>query len=149
MNKFNISVNGTSYEVEVGDMAASPVEVLVNGKPYSVEMEGGVPAAAPVRTQAPAPAPVRTSPVPAAAAPAPAMSVEAPSSNVLTSPMPGVIRKVVVKAGDKVTRGQELCTLEAMKMKNIIRSPRDGVITSVEVLADQKVVNGAVIVRFA
>lgn len=149
MNKFNISVNGTSYEVEVGDLAASPVDVMVNGKSYSVALEGGAPVAAPARPTvvAAAPAPVvRSAPVVSAAPAAPA---EAASGNVLTAPMPGVIRKVLVKAGDTVTRGQELCSLEAMKMKNIIRSPRDGVIASVEVLPDQKVVNGAVIVRYA
>jgi biotin carboxyl carrier protein len=149
MNKFNISVNGTSYEVEVGDMAASPVEVMVNGKAYSVALDSGVSAAVPARTPlVAAAAPVALRAAPAAAA-APAAPAEAASGNVLAAPMPGMIRKVVVKVGDKVTRGQELCTLEAMKMKNIIRSPRDGVIASVEVLPDQKVVNGAVIVRYA
>jgi glutaconyl-CoA decarboxylase len=144
MKKFNISVNGTSYEVEVGDLGASPVDVMVNGKSYSVALDSSAPSAAPARpAAAAAPAPARAAPV-VAAAPA-----EAASANVLTAPMPGVIRKIVVKAGDKVTRGQELCSLEAMKMKNILRSPRDGVIASVDVLPDQKVVNGAVIVRYA
>lgn len=148
MKKFNISVNGTSYEVEVGDLGASPVDVMVNGKSYSVALDSSAPSAAPARPAvAAAPAPARAAPVVAAAAPA--APAEAASANVLTAPMPGVIRKIVVKAGDKVTRGQELCSLEAMKMKNILRSPRDGVIASVDVLPDQKVVNGAVIVRYA
>ena len=141
MKKLNLVVNGTSYEVEVGDLTASPVAVKVNGKPYDVSLEG---AAAPAKA---APAPARAA-VPTPAAPAAPM-VGAASGNMLVAPMPGVIHKVGVKPGDRVTRGQEICVLEAMKMKNIIRAPKDGVIASVEVVDDQKAVFGTVIIRYA
>jgi biotin carboxyl carrier protein len=47
--------------------------------------------------------------------------------------IPGTIRKVEVKPGDTVEKGQLLLTLEAMKMKNRILSPIDGKISEVHV----------------
>jgi biotin carboxyl carrier protein len=47
-----------------------------------------------------------------------------------------------------VSAGQEVCTLEAMKMKNAIRSPREGVVAAVEAQVGQKVAHGAVLVTF-
>jgi 3-methylcrotonyl-CoA carboxylase alpha subunit len=44
----------------------------------------------------------------------------------LLSPMPGRVRQVLVAEGDRVTRGQALLVLEAMKMEHAIRSPHDG-----------------------
>jgi len=49
----------------------------------------------------------------------------------LESPMPGVVTRVMVAAGDQVTKGQPLVALEAMKMEHLIRAPRDGRVASV------------------
>lgn len=62
--------------------------------------------------------------------------------------MPGKILTVRVRLGDRVTYGQELCVLEAMKMEQIIRSPRDGVIDSVNVVPGDSVVNGYIMFTF-
>jgi biotin carboxyl carrier protein len=48
-----------------------------------------------------------------------------------------------------VSRGDELCVLEAMKMRNSIRSPRDGEIQDVLVAPAAKVAYGDPLVRFA
>jgi len=47
--------------------------------------------------------------------------------------IPGTIRKIHVKAGDPVKKGELLITLEAMKMKNRILSPLDGTVKTVNV----------------
>ncbi len=52
---------------------------------------------------------------------------------IITSFMPGNIPKVMVKPGQDVKEGDELCILEAMKMKNIILAPADGKIKRVNV----------------
>ena len=44
----------------------------------------------------------------------------------LLSPMPGRVRRTLVASGDRVTRGQVLLVLEAMKMEHSIRAPEDG-----------------------
>ena len=55
------------------------------------------------------------------------------TSNLVLSPMPGTLISYAVLKGDHVEVGQELCTVEAMKMQNVIRSPRSGKIASREV----------------
>ena len=47
--------------------------------------------------------------------------------------IPGTVRKISVKEGEKVKKGDLLLILEAMKMKNRILSPLDGIIKKVNV----------------
>jgi 3-methylcrotonyl-CoA carboxylase alpha subunit len=49
----------------------------------------------------------------------------------LSSPMPGRIVKIFVEVGDKISKGQELLVVEAMKMENKIISPFDGVVKDI------------------
>lgn len=53
------------------------------------------------------------------------------SEGELVSPMPGRVRQVCVRVGDRIARGQVVLVLEAMKMEHAIRSPRDGVVASI------------------
>ncbi len=147
--KFNAVVNGKSYEVEIGDLSTSPISVIVNGNAYSVDMGTSEISAAPV-VSVPAPSVV----VPQAAPqPVPAAPVQPAGAGVsideVRAPMQGVIRDIAVKPGQKVSAGQQLLALEAMKMKNAIRSPREGTIASVDVTEGQKVAYGDVMIKFA
>ena len=65
----------------------------------------------------------------------------------LEAPMPGVVTRVLVAAGDQVTKGQPLLALEAMKMEHLIRAPRDGRIASVAAAAGAMVQGGATLVE--
>jgi len=49
----------------------------------------------------------------------------------LASPMPATVSAVKVKIGDRVSKGDVLVTLEAMKMELPIRAPRDGVVRGI------------------
>lgn len=62
--------------------------------------------------------------------------------------IPGVIREVLVKPGDRVRWGQSLLVLEAMKMQNDITAPRDAVVRLVHVRPGQMVPKGFVMVEF-
>jgi biotin carboxyl carrier protein len=145
MKNVKITVNGNLYEVEITDITASPIEVIVNGNKYNVEVE---PASSPVISE--------VSHGPAISAPAPIkkgpsrLTPTTPSSDSkeIRAPMPGLILDVSVKAGDKVSYGQNLLALEAMKMKNAIRAPRDGVISCVSVTNDQKVAYNDLLITF-
>lgn len=59
------------------------------------------------------------------------------------APMPGILRAVLVKAGDAVKAGQPLVILEAMKMENELRADHAGVVREVKVAAGTAVDGGA------
>lgn len=135
-----VVIDGQTYQVDVEDIHARPVIAVIDGERFEVWPEAD--------TSAPASAPAMTAPeqmVVNAAAPAKPQNAGGSS---LVAPLPGVIVAIAVKPGDKVTKGQELCTLEAMKMKNAICSGRDGVIGSVEVAVGDQVSHGQVLMTY-
>ncbi len=117
MKNYRITVNGTSYDVSVEELA------------------GGT--AAPV---AAAPAPVAVSAP--AAAPAPAAPAGGAGSIKVSSPMPGKILAVKANVGDSVKKGQVILILEAMKMENEVVAPEDGTIASIDVTVGASVESG-------
>ena len=58
------------------------------------------------------------------------------------APIPGLISKILAKAGEAVKKDQSILCLDAMKLENEIRSPRDGVLRSIEVQPGQAVDKG-------
>ncbi len=116
MKKYNVTVNGTVYEVEVeeiGEVASAPAAV-----------------AAEAPKAAPAPAAKPAAPKPAAPKAAPSGAAGAVK---IEAPMPGTVTKVIVKVGDAVKSGDTLLAFEAMKMEQEIKAPKDGVVASVNV----------------
>lgn len=112
MKKFMITVDGTTYEVDVEEIGGS---------------------AAPVRAAAPAPAPA---PAPAAPAAAPKAAVPkaVTGGDPVKAPMPGNILDVKVKVGDQIAAGTVVCILEAMKMENEIPAPKAGKVLAVNIV---------------
>ena len=70
------------------------------------------------------------------------------TSKFLLCPMPGLIVKVNVAAGDEVQEGQALCTVEAMKMENILRAERKGIVKKVNASAGDSLAVDEVIMEF-
>ncbi|CAH8534052.1 unnamed protein product [Dicrocoelium dendriticum] len=66
---------------------------------------------------------------------------------VCTSPMPGIIEHVFVSSGDKVTAGQSLLTLIAMKMEYTVRAKIDGYVDAVAVVPGDSVASSQQLVR--
>ena len=124
MKKFNITVNGNAYEVEIEEVkAAAPV--------------AAAPKAAPAAAAA-APAPK--------AAPAAAAAAPTAGDNTVTAPMPGKIVKLVASVGQAVNAGDVLLILEAMKMQNEITAPAAGTVKSFAVNAGDSVKPGQTMV---
>ncbi len=69
------------------------------------------------------------------------------SSGTILSPMPGRINAVDVAAGDTVTKGQKLVTLEAMKMEHSLTAPFDGTVAELNAETGGQVSEGTVLVR--
>ncbi|WP_323783375.1 acetyl/propionyl/methylcrotonyl-CoA carboxylase subunit alpha [Leisingera sp.] len=70
------------------------------------------------------------------------------TSKMLLCPMPGLIVKVDVEAGQEVQEGQALCTIEAMKMENILRAEKKGVVTKINAGAGDSLAVDDVIMEF-
>jgi 3-methylcrotonyl-CoA carboxylase alpha subunit len=64
------------------------------------------------------------------------------------SPLPGKIIDLRVKAGDKVSKGQPLLVLEAMKMEHTLAAPADGTVKTVRYAVGEQVTEGAELVEF-
>ena len=132
LTTFRVKVGEQWYTVEVGDLTRSPVEVIVEGESFFVDLETlPLPPQPPPRprrgrTRSPANAP----PPPTATGAAPRQS---PSDNILRSPMPGRVMSITVRPGQRVAAGEEVCVVEAMKMEQSIRAPRAGVIKAIHV----------------
>ncbi|MDO6415636.1 acetyl/propionyl/methylcrotonyl-CoA carboxylase subunit alpha [Sphingomonas sp. BIUV-7] len=69
-------------------------------------------------------------------------------SRFLLCPMPGLVTRIDVKAGDRVEAGQPLAVVEAMKMENILRAEKAGTVKSVEAIAGESLAVDAVILEF-
>ena len=69
------------------------------------------------------------------------MPIKAPpdKSELLLSPMPGLLVSLAVEAGSTVKAGQQLAVIEAMKMENALRAEHDGVVKKVLVKTDTTV----------
>ena len=65
----------------------------------------------------------------------------------LTAPMPGKVLSFAVQAGDKVSRGQALAVMEAMKMEHTIAAPADGVVAEILYASGDQVQEGAELLR--
>ena len=65
----------------------------------------------------------------------------------ILSPMPGKIIAVEVAAGDTVTKGQKLLTLEAMKMEHTLTAPFDGVVAELNAIPGAQVQVEALLAR--
>lgn len=119
MMKYNVTVNGKKFEVEVEKV---------------IESRDG--------TKSPSKHVAEASVNP------PKKYWEAPSSEVnsdeekVLSPMPGTITSISITEGEKVEKGQVLCILEAMKMENEIMAPRDAVVSKILVASGKPVKTG-------
>jgi 3-methylcrotonyl-CoA carboxylase alpha subunit len=69
------------------------------------------------------------------------------ASGTLIAPMPGKVTAVEVAAGDRVTKGQRLLTLEAMKMEHALVAPFDGIVAELSAAVGAQVQVDAVLAR--
>jgi biotin carboxyl carrier protein len=126
------------------------LRVTVDGKVYEVTVEmldesneaGALPAVAPVAF------PVASAAVVAPTIP-PASARPAAVAGAIKSPLAGKVASVDVKPGQEVNEGQQVMTLEAMKMNTYIYAPKMGRISTVQVKPGDAVEEGAVLMVIA
>jgi glutaconyl-CoA decarboxylase len=164
MRRYGVEVDGQRHVIDVLEVSSKEFRVTVGDRHFDVTLsaaedlpeavispdmaeasEGTDPlSAAPFR-----PAALETLPSLVPAAPPPiAPSPLRPVRGTISAPMPGTIVAVDANPGDRVSAGQVLLKLEAMKMVNAIKSPRDGAIAAIPVQVGQGVTYGQVLVAF-
>jgi len=129
LRKFNITIDGKKYLVEMEEIGGTPQSYA----PPAVSPAATAVKEAPAAEPTPAPAP----------APAPA------GGDAMTAPMPGTVLKLLVNAGDTVTENQPLLILEAMKMENEIVAPHAGKVSHIHVTSGQAVNPGDALVTIS
>lgn len=110
IKKYNITVNGNTYEVEVEELGSQASVQRPQVATQQVQPQAA-PKAQPKQTQ----------------------NEPSAGGGTISAPMPGTINDVRVKVGDSVKKGQVLLILEAMKMENEIMASSDGTVKSVDV----------------
>ena len=126
MTTIRVRVGDQWYTVEVSDLTRSPVQVTVDGETFEVDVEAQAGPSPPRRGR-----PAGGLTVPEAPTATPAGSGAPVDDDVLRSPMPGRVMSVMVRPGDTVAAGDEVCVVEAMKMEQSILAHRDGVVKAV------------------
>lgn len=63
----------------------------------------------------------------------------------IRAPMPGLIRRIFIKAGQEIRKGDPVLVLEAMKMENQFNSPADGRVKEISVMEGLPVEKGGIL----
>lgn len=164
--KYKIAISAQKFEIEIGEIREGIAQVNVNGEPFEVLIENyaevapgaaplqpapariaapAAPAAPKVSAPARAAAPAVAAPPKPAAPPATPAPKRAAGKGEIIAPIPGRIMAIKVQVGSRVSAGQTVVTMEAMKMENNIISPVDGTVQEIRVQKDSEVATGQVI----
>ena len=133
MAEYRYRINGHTYNIEIGAENGGTIEVVVNGKVYTVERQE----ISTTADMAPKSIPVQTT------------SALDANTAAVTAPLPGTIISIKVKPGDKVTANQTVAVLEAMKMENEIEAGYAGTVSEVKVAERDTVLEGAVLITIS
>ena len=157
--KYQYTVKGVDYEVEIQDIEGNIANVTVNGIPFEVEMKQPVKAGkqkvklggianegASSSSSAPQSAKASADLQSAASSGQTGDAEKAATGKPVVAPLPGTINEIKVKVGDKVNAGDTVVILEAMKMQNDIEAETSGTITGINVNKGDAVMEGDTLV---
>ncbi len=140
--QISVKIQGKLFRVEIDDIKTRPIQAKIDGEIFEAWPEE-TPASSEAgnnKTQS-----IKTLPAIPAPETSPASKAQDERPNVINAPIPGVIVDIKAKQGDTVQYGQELCILEAMKMKNSIRASRDGIVGRVFAKLNEHVKQGQIL----
>jgi biotin carboxyl carrier protein len=146
LRKYSIVVNGTPYSVEVESLATeeqvSAQSVSSSSSISKSTKKQAISTTAGTSKLSTVPIAKPVSAADGARAPLATGSEELESEKILTAPMPGKIMEIKTKVGDKVEAGQPLVILEAMKMENVMPAPVSGTVIEIPIKVGQNVNQG-------
>jgi biotin carboxyl carrier protein len=141
--KYHITIDSQTYEVEILNLNTRPILVMVDGVTFEAWPENSNPNPAEQQTGGSFAESLITTPAPVVSG-----TAQPTSANVVRAPIPGTLVAIYVKPGDEVRYGDELFTLEAMKMRNAIRATRSGKIERLMVETGQTISHGDVLMEY-
>jgi biotin carboxyl carrier protein len=124
MRKYELKINDNDYEVIIKKVTPADAHVEVNGEEHVVQIQSIKNLALPVQATTTVPQSTST--------PAPYQPVTPTvGAGGITAPMPGQIKSILVREGDRVTAGQKLLVMEAMKLENKISAKTAGLVKKI------------------
>ena len=149
MKRYRITLDGHTFRVKVlDDPRGEQVRVEVDGETFVVGVEA-VPAGEAAAAVAPSSAALPELPKLSEAAEVPGSpGSTSPSTppevggGFVAAPLPGVIKSIAVRPGQRVAADDELLVIEAMKMDNVIRASRGGIVGAIHVTEGRQVAYG-------
>ncbi len=69
------------------------------------------------------------------------------ATELVVAKMPGVISRILVKEGDTVSKGENICVVEVMKMETFVQAPKDGRISKIYVQVGEQVETNAKLIE--
>ncbi len=139
MKKFGFTISGNRYDVEIKDLEDSVAQISVNGTSYEVEIHQEV-----RKSKTPKLVRKPLEPKPGEGA----VPQKATGAGAITAPLPGNIFKINVAVGDSVSKGDVLLIMEAMKMENNVLAVKDGVVKAIKVGLGDAVLQNDILIEF-
>ncbi len=137
MKQLRVRVNGEWYTIDVGDVYQSPVEVVVDGETYLVELDTAVETGT-GRTRGRQQRKVEQPGL---------RGITQGDNRVIRCPLPGKVVSVAVTKGQVLEAGDEICQLESMKMEQSVRMATGGTVKNVKIKKDQSVDAGTPLIE--
>ncbi len=141
MKKFEFSIHENKYSVKIINIEDNVAEIDINGTIYKVD----------IHTQKQI---TKTPKLTRTTAPPnydPGQRTNKPTDKkgvgTIKSPLPGTILEIKKKIGDKVSVGDTILVMEAMKMENDIKADCNGVITAIKVNINDAILEGDILVE--
>jgi biotin carboxyl carrier protein len=141
MKKFEFSIHGNKYGVDILNIEDNVAEIDVNGTIYKVDIHSQQKITkTPTLTRATAPPNYN-----------PGQKTNKPTDKkgvgLIKAPLPGTILEIKKRPGDTVQVGDTILIMEAMKMENDIKADNSGVIVSIKVNVNDSVLEGDVLIE--
>lgn len=141
MKKFEFTIRGNKYDVEILNIEEGVAKVEVNGTKYNVEIHREV-------KQSKTPTLVRQE-IRSERKDSKIKKTVSSKGFAVKSPLPGSIIKLLVNVGDTVKKGDPLLIMEAMKMENQVLAEKEGTITAIKVNVGDAVLQNDVLIEMA
>ena len=138
MKKLRVRIESQWYLVEVGDLGNDDVEVIIDDQKFSVNLRKDVTSELTSSVSEPPQNHLGTS-----------SDTNSNSNKSFKTPMPGSVIDILVKVGDTIVDGQEICILESMKMQQTLKSDFEGIITEIVVSSGDQVLDGEELIKYS